>query len=303
MEEIALALGGGGIKGVAHLGVIFRLMEAGFKIRAIAGTSAGGVVGAVVAAGAEKSEILEAVSALNTTHFFSRQHDDGPSLLGLSGLVKLLSPFLKDKSFDDLKIPFAVTAVDMISKQEYILKRGSVIDAVLATSSIPGVFPPIRIGKTELVDGGVLDPVPVGVARWLAPKLPVVAVCLSPIPEKWSELPEINVPVETKIPGPIMQRIANLRIGQAIRIYVDSMDITSRMITELRLQVEKPDVVIRPDVMKFGYLDQADPDELIKIGIDAIDKALPEIQESLKWQNRLARQFQNPQIPGKLLED
>lgn len=303
MEEISLALGGGGIKGLAHLGVIFRLMDAGYKIRAIAGTSAGGAVGAVIASGAEKSEIIDAVSKIDVPHFFSRQHNDGPSLLGLSGLVRLLQPFVKDKTFDELQIPFAVTAVDLISKQEYILKRGSVMQAVLATCSIPGVFPPIRMGNAELVDGGVLDPVPVAVARWLAPKLPVVAVCLSPVPEQWAEMPEISVPINPRIPQPIMQRIVNLRIGQAIRIYVDSMDITSRMITELRLQVEKPDVIIRPDVTKFGYLDAVDPDILIPIGESAVDEALPEIQHALSWQHRLSRQFQNPEPPSRVFED
>lgn len=303
MEEISLALGGGGIKGIAHLGVIFRLMEAGFKIKAIAGTSAGGAVGAAIAAGAEKPEILEAISGVNLATFFSRQRNDGPSLLGLGGLVKLLHPFLKDKTFDDLEMPFAVTAVDLISKQEYILKRGSVMDAVLATCSIPGVFPPVHMGQAELVDGGVLDPVPVAVARWLAPKLPVVAVCLSPVPEHWSELPEVSVPLDSHIPQPIMQRIINLRIGQAIRIYVDSMDITSRMITELRLEVEKPDVIIRPDVTKFGYLDRVDPNILLPIGEAAVERALPEIHQALSWRHRFSRQFQNPEPPGRILED
>ncbi|MHB8933794.1 MAG: hypothetical protein ACYC6H_10045, partial [Bellilinea sp.] len=97
--------------------------------------------------------------------------------------------------------------------------------------------------------------------------------------------------------------LVNLRIGQAIRIYVDSMDITSRMITELRLQVEKPDVIIRPDVVKFGYLDWADPDVLINLGIEAVEKALPEIQVAMGWHHKFARQFLNPQPPGKLLED
>lgn len=303
MEEISLALGGGGIKGIAHLGVIFRLMEAGYKIKAIAGTSAGGAVGATIAAGAGKSEILEAITGINTATFFSRQRNDGPSLLGLGGLVKLLQPLLKDKTFDNLEIPFAVTAVDLISKQEYILKHGSVIQAVLATCSIPGVFPPIHVGQAELVDGGVLDPVPVAVARWLAPKLPVVAVCLSPVPEHWSEMPEISVPIDPRIPQPIMQRIVNLRIGQAIRIYVDSMDITSRYITELRLQVEKPDVIIRPDVVKFGYLDRVDPNILIPIGEAAVEQALPEIQHAVSWRQRLSRQFQNPEPPGRVFDD
>lgn len=303
MEEIALALGGGGIKGVAHLGVVFRLQQAGYKIKAIAGTSAGGVVGAVIASGAKEPEILAALTGLSGHNFFSRRNQDGPSLLGLSGLVKLLSPFLKDKTFADLKIPFAATAVDIITKQELILNRGPVIDAVVATSSIPGVFPPVKMGKAELIDGGILDPVPVAVARWLAPKLPIVAVCLSPIPEQWREIPEISLPLDTRIPKPILSRIVNMRISQAIRVFADSMDITGRMITELRLQIEKPDVIIRPDVVKFGYLDPGDPHELIQVGIKAMEQHLPEIQHSLTWRHKLGRQFQNPQPPSKVFED
>lgn len=303
MEEIALALGGGGIKGVAHLGVIFRLQEAGYKIKAIAGTSAGGVVGAVIASGAKEAEILAALTELSGHNFFSHRNQDGPSLLGLSGLVKLLSPFLKGKTFADLKIPFAATAVDIVTKQELILNRGPVMDAVVATSSIPGVFPPVKMGKTELIDGGILDPVPVAVARWLAPKLPIVAVCLSPVPEQWREIPEISLPLDTRIPKPILSRIVNLRISQAIRVFADSMDITSRMITELRLQIEKPDVIIRPDVLKFGYLDPGDPHELIQVGVKAVEQHLPEIRHSLTWRHKLGRQFQNPQPPSKVFED
>ncbi|HEY4692414.1 MAG TPA: patatin-like phospholipase family protein [Bellilinea sp.] len=303
MDEIVLALGGGGLKGIAHLGVVFRLMEAGYRIKAIAGTSAGSVVGAVIASGAKKEEIINVLSTLNTQNFFSRRDHDGPSLLGLSGLVKLLSPFLEGKMFSDLKIPLAVTAVDILSKQEYILNRGSVIEAVVASSSIPGVFPPVRIGKTELVDGGILDPVPVSVVRWMKPKLPIVAVCLSPEPEKWPEMPEVSVPLDTHIPKLILNRIIHMRISQAIRIFVDSMDITSRMITELRLELEKPDVIIRPDVMKFGYLDPTNPQELLKIGADAMEKALPELEHSLTWRHKFGRQFQNPQPPSRVLEE
>lgn len=304
MEEIALALGGGGVKGIAHLGAVYRLMELGYKIGAIAGTSAGGIVGAVIASGAKKEDVFEALTAINTNiNFFSRRQEDGPSLLGLSGLVKMLSPFLEGKTFSDLQIPLAVTAVDMVSKQEYILKRGPVIDAVVATASIPGVFPPVRMGNASLVDGGVLDPVPVAVARWLAPKLPVIAICLSPAPAQWSEMPEIGIPLDIHIPQPILSRIFNLRIGQAIRIFMESMDVTSRMITELRLEVEKPEVIIRPDVLRFGYLDRADPAELIKNGENAVNDALNEIQNSLTWRHKVSRQFQNPHPPSKVLEE
>jgi NTE family protein len=278
-------------------------MDAGYRVKAIAGTSAGGVVGAIIASGSPRGQILELLSSLVKPNFFSRRDQDGPSLLGLSGLVKTLTPLLDDLSFQELKIPLALTAVDIRTKQEIILNHGSVMDAVVATSSIPGVFPPVKIGSYELVDGGVLDPVPVAVARWLAPKLPVVAVCLNPEPEHWKETPNISVPFDTRIPKPIISRIANMRLGQAVRIYVDSMDISGRMITELRLQVEKPEVIIRPNLTKYGYLDPGDPLELMDLGKQALEKALPDLQESLSWRHKIGRQFQNPQPPSKVLED
>lgn len=303
MEEIALALGGGGIKGIAHLGVVFGLMEAGYRVRAIAGTSAGAVAGSVLASGVKKAEILNLIQSIKKPNFFSRRDQDGPSLLGLSGLVKILSPILEEKTFADLKMPFAATAVDIITKQEFILNKGPVLPAVLASSSVPGVFPPVKIGNAELVDGGILDPVPVAVARWLAPRLPVVAVCLSPAPEQWKEMPEISVPLDTHIPRPILNRLVNFRLGQAIRIFVDSMDITSRMTTELRLQIEKPEVIIRPNLVKFGLLESGDPDELIQHGYEAVATSLPDLEHALSWQHKFGRQFQNPRPPSKILED
>ncbi len=182
MTDIALALGGGGVKGIAHIGVIKQLEKEGFKIRAIAGTSAGGIVGAVYAAGVSLDLIVSELGMVNQKEFFARQPDDPPSLLGLTGLVNFLNTYLEGKCFSDLSMPLALTAVDIRSKQEIILNKGSVVQAVLATVAIPGVFPPVMINDLELVDGGVLDPVPVAVARWLAPHLPVVAVCLSPTP-------------------------------------------------------------------------------------------------------------------------
>lgn len=303
MEEIALALGGGGIKGVAHLGVALGLKEAGYRIRAIAGTSAGAVAGSVLASGMKKEEILNLIQSVNKPNFYSRRDQDGPSLLGLSGLVKVLSPILQGKTFADLKFPFAATAVDLITKQEFILNKGPVLPAILASSSVPGVFPPVKIGNTELVDGGILDPVPVAVARWLAPRLPVVAVCLSPIPDQWMEMPEISVPFDMHIPRPILKRLANLRLSQAIRIFVDSMDITSRMTTELRLQVDKPEVTIRPNLVKFSLLETGDPDELIRIGYEAAAASVLDLENAFSWRKKFGRQFQNPQPPSKVLED
>ena len=105
--NVALALGGGGVKGIAHIGVIDRLESHGFHIAAIAGTSAGSMVGAAYASGHTPLEILAAISNVNAAYLYRRGPDDGPSLLGSAGLVETLSALLKGKQFSDLRIPLS----------------------------------------------------------------------------------------------------------------------------------------------------------------------------------------------------
>jgi NTE family protein len=303
LAEISVALGGGGVKGFAHFGVLEQLEKEGFEVKAVAGTSAGGIVGSVFAAGYRTRDLADALARVNQRNFFARLPNDGPSLLGLAGMIDFLTAYLGNRTFKDLTISFAVTAVDVESKQEYILRQGLVRDAVLATIAIPGVFPPKQIGQMNLVDGGVLDPVPVAVARWLAPKLPVVAVCLSPTPEKWAEMPLIQPPVPIPIPGPIREQIARLRISQALKIFIESMDLTMHMVAETRMQLEKPEVIIRPKVHHVGILDNVDPQELIQAGRIAAEEAMPQIREALGWRKQITRIFKEPSPPGKVLDD
>ncbi|MDZ4159357.1 MAG: patatin-like phospholipase family protein [Anaerolineaceae bacterium] len=291
MTEIALALGGGGVKGVAHLGVIRCLEQAGFKIRAIAGTSAGGLIGSIYAAGYTPDEIVEVLSKVDQKFLFKRNSPEEPSLLGLQGVTLTLTQLLGSRSFDDLSIPFGCTAVDLETSLEVILTRGRVIDAVLATIAVPGIFPPMQINGARLIDGAVLDPVPVSLARWLAPTLPVVAVCLSPSPRGWAQLKPLTLPPNTPIPAPIIDQFARLRVGQAFQIYIKAIETTSHMLAELRMQIDKPEVIIRPDVDHIGYLDPINPQDLIAIGEQAACEKLQHIRESLSVINQLNRKL------------
>jgi len=293
MEDITLALGGGGIKGIAHVGVYQRLLQAGYNIRAVAGTSAGGIAGSLIAAGYTPDQMADIMSKLDVSsnHMFQRDASDGPSLLGLRGIADLLDTYIGDRTFKDLKIPFACTAVDINRYREVVFNQGSVKEAVLATAAFPGVFPPRQYGDMQLVDGGVLDPVPVSVARMLSPNLPVVAVCLSPVPEGWGQTPPMKVPETNPLIKPIIGQFSRLRIAQAFIVFAKSMDTTSHMLAELRLQIDRPDAVIRPDVTKWGLIDPVDPDELIHAGIIATDACLPEIKQANSWASSLSRRF------------
>ena len=289
--DIALALGGGGIRGIAHLGVIECLENHGYKIRAIAGTSIGGLVGGVYAAGVKLPQIIRALDNFSMSALYRRRPEDGPSLLGHANLVEVLSALLGNRTFADLEIPFSCTAVDLISCKEVYLKEGDVLDAVLATSAFPGVLPPHKTKDALLVDGGILDPVPVSLARSLAPGLPVIAVVLQPASEDWGRVPEANIIDTTPLPIPstILHGISHLRIGQAMRIFAQSIDINSRMVAELRLKIERPEVIIRPDVVRFGMFESVDTDILMEIGKSAVLKQLDELHKAVSWQGKIGR--------------
>ncbi|GAP21132.1 patatin-like phospholipase family protein [Leptolinea tardivitalis] len=301
MPDIAIALGGGGVKGIAHLGVLRGLQKQGLTVKAIAGTSAGGIIGAVIAKGIPLDDVVNRIIHLDQTEFFKLSLNKAPALLDLSGFANVLVEMLGDTAFEDLPIPFACTAVDIKAYQEVIISKGKILDAVLATMAIPGVFPPKEMGDNLLVDGGVLDPVPVSVVRWLAPTLPVIAVVLSPSPEGWAHVPSPGLESVSMLPRPIMETFSKLAITQAMNIYTSSMDISGRMLSELRLKIDKPEVIIRPKVEKFNILDKVDAEEMIKIGEDAVEESMDNIRKALDWPNAIGRYFRKVELPARLV--
>ncbi len=284
--EISLALGGGGSKGFAHLGVLRCLKKEGFEVRAIAGTSAGGIVAALYAAGYSPEEMLERFQKLDQSHLYGRQPGDGPSLLGVAGLNHLLADMLGERTFVELSMPCAVTAVDLNLEKEVILKRGRTADAVLATIALPGIFPPQKWEDHYLIDGGLLDPVPVGPARSLAPTLPVVAVALSSIEPQPLDVLE---PPVFLAQIPILRQIARIRVAQAFNIFIHSMEISSRYLTAMKLQNDKPDAIIQPSLNDIGILDKVDIGEIANRGEQAAEKALPELRNLFRFSRRLER--------------
>jgi NTE family protein len=285
--DITLALGGGGAKGNSHIGVLRRLEKENYKIRAVAGTSFGGIVAVVYAAGYAPDEIEDIFAKVDQARLFGRSVEENPSLLGLAGVRKFLDEVLSDRTFAELKIPCAVTAVDLNCGCEVILDEGPVKDALLATIAVPGVFPAHPWHEWELVDGGVLNPVPVSVARTLAPSLPVVAVTLlAPMGEPARAM---GMPVPDGIPKPILDRLAHIRYAQAFDVFMRSVDVGNRAMAEYRLAVDKPDVIIRPAVSDIELLAQVDVREVARRGDKAVEAALPELKQIASWTSRLRR--------------
>ncbi|HET6595268.1 MAG TPA: patatin-like phospholipase family protein [Anaerolineales bacterium] len=286
--DITLALGGGGSKGNAHIGVIRRLEKEGFRVRGVAGTSFGGLIAVLYALGYSPDEIEEYFASLDQTQFYGRAPNDGPSLMGLAGVTRLLEERIGDITFDDLKLPCVLTAVDLKSGNEVLLRKGRVIDAMLATIAIPGIFPVRYIGDLELVDGGTLDPVPVAPARMLAPRLPVVAVVLTmPMdvpPQTW------RLPFQRYWIGRVVSRVlTRMRYDSIWDIFTRSLDITARAVTQYRLEMDHPEVILRPEVYDIDTLDLVDVHEIAKRGEQAVDAALPQLRNLFTWRNRWRR--------------
>jgi NTE family protein len=285
MMDISLALGGGGSRGYAHIGVLRRLEKDGFRIKAIAGTSAGGIVASAYAAGASPDELEALFAKVDQSKLFARSPEEGSCILGLSGAAKLLEDFFGEKTFADLRIPCAVVAVDLKGGVEVILSQGRVVDAILATIAVPGVFPPKHYRGLELVDGAVLNPVPVTVARSLAPTLPNVAVVLEILHEETRGFN--NIPLPVPVPAGLVKRLTRTRVAQAFNIFLQSVDIGSRKLAELRLLADHPDVIVRPDVSGIGVLDKVDVHDVILKGETAAEAVMSDLRRAVSWPNRM----------------
>ena len=287
--DITLALGGGGAKGDSHIGVIRRLEKEGYRIRSVAGTSYGGIVGVLYAAGYSPSEIQTAFEEVDQARLYGRSPQDGPSMLGMDGVRKLLDQLLGEKTFDDLRIPCAVTAVDINAGSEVVLSSGLLTDAILATIALPGIFPVQRSNDWELVDGGVLNPVPVSVARMLSPDLPVVAVVLNDPMDK--PVRAYTIPVPSILPRPIAERLTRMTLAQSLDIFLRSVDVSSRALAFYRLELEKPEIIVRPDVHAFGLLDKVVIEDLAQLGEQALEEVLPQLKRAVSWQARLGKRI------------
>jgi len=176
---IAVALGGGAALGWAHIGVLRALRENGIAVRAAAGTSIGGLAAVCLAAG--KLDPLERIARstnwLRVLSYLDIHFRPG-AMLGGRGILRDLELHLGHLQFQELWIPSAVVATDLVTGKPVVIDRGPVNPAIMASIAIPGLFRPVQYDGHFLVDGGVVMPVPVAAARQIAPGLPVLSVNL-----------------------------------------------------------------------------------------------------------------------------
>ncbi|BAL91089.1 putative patatin-like phospholipase [Actinoplanes missouriensis 431] len=199
--RIGLALGGGAVRGAAHVGVLEVLDRAGLEPAVITGTSAGALVGALYAAGKPPSEILKLAQTLRWARLV-RPARTRKALFETSKLGLFLETALDHATFDDLRLPFAAVACDLATGEEVVMRDGSVAQAVLASAAVPGVFPPVDRDGQMLVDGSLVNIVPAGVARRLGADIVVAVDVSGPLPRRPpATILHIMVAVSTLQPG------------------------------------------------------------------------------------------------------
>lgn len=275
-KRIALALGGGGIKGISHIGILRRLEQHGFEIHAIAGTSIGALVGVFYALGYRVDEIEKLFAEFKPTRIYGQMRGQAPSLLGFGGLTKRLNELIGDCTFADLKIPFAITAVWVEYGRLVTLREGPLVDALLASMALPGVFPMRTINRMGLIDGGMLNAVPAEAARALVEAhYPVVAVSLTAPLGVPATMERIYLP--KFIPRRLADAIKRLRLVQALDVFFLSQDMMMRALTKFHLEKEAPDLIIRPAVAHLNTLQPAAAHYLIERGEEAVDASLPQL--------------------------
>lgn len=168
-KKLGIVLGGGGARGLAHIGVLKVLINNGIEISCLAGCSMGGIIASSLAIGLPIDEIEKIAKRLNSKREILKLLDRTPNRRGLlagKNIRRYLSHYIPPSAkIEDALIPLCMNAVDLISGKEILLDRGNLLDSIMATTAVPGFFPPVEIGPYRLVDGGVLDDVPVKILK------------------------------------------------------------------------------------------------------------------------------------------
>lgn len=252
--RIGLALGGGAARGFAHVGVIQVLEEAGIRPQYVAGTSAGSLVAALYASGMSGAQLRQVAVAMQEaaiTDWVLPLFNRG-ALKG-DALAQYVNQQVQGRQIENMSLPLGIVATDLRTGDAVVFRRGNTGTAVRASSAVPGVFLPVKIGEREYVDGGLVAPVPVQQARQMGANF-VIAVDISSDPQSG----------ET---------------GDVFKILLQTFTIMGRSINALALR--QADVVVQPSLNGVGSADFASRERSIEQGRQAMLVALPRLREKL----------------------
>ncbi len=248
---IGLALSGGAARGFAHIGVVKVLQQNEIPIAYVTGTSVGSIVGALYCGGYDWQEMIDIAQSLKWQELVSPTLS-GMGLVSSKKLEGFMGELLGEMDFDELEIPFRAVAVDISRGEEVVFSSGPVARAVRASSAVPGIFEPLMEDDRALVDGGVMNNLPVALARDMGARK-VIAVDLN------ADRADVAQPV-------------NL-LDVTLRSFVMLLNVSS---VDGRADA---DVLIQPKLDEFSYHDLSVADELVKRGEDAATEVLKKLKK------------------------
>lgn len=278
-RTLALALGGGGARGLAHIGVLEVLRAEGIEASFIAGTSMGGLVGSLASACAGPAEILSIARAFR----FPGRFMPGRMLVW-EKIFPSAAALLRHRTFEELAIPLVVSAVDLMTGDEIALHSGPVLPAVRATCAVPGVFAPERLGTHCLVDGGVTNMLPVDLA-WACDPDVVVAVNIvaSPPPALRldSRYGRLATALGSVVPNPLTAYLAYEVAMRSVEIALDRQ-------RAMAVAMTGPEVLIDVDLTHVAISDFHRIDEIVDAGREATHRVLPRLRAALAMPSSVA---------------
>ena len=259
-QKVGLALGSGGSLGLSHIGVIKVLKENNIPIDYIAGSSIGALIGAYYALNPNIKKLENTAVSVSRWELIKLIDVNIPKTSLISGnkIRKFIKELIEDKSFSDTKIPLKIIATDLESGKEIIIDKGNLIDAIMASISIPGVFPPVRLKEGLLIDGGVINPTPTNVVKEMGSDV-VIGVDLTM--ESKAEFKNPNI-FQT-----LMRSYEILRT-QSTKFNIDGKDNNL--------------LIIKPDTTKLKSFKYHEIQKFIEEGERVAKEALPKIRLLLK---------------------
>ncbi|QMU61525.1 MAG: serine protease [Gammaproteobacteria bacterium] len=297
-RKISLVLGSGAARGLTHIGVIRCLEEHHYDIKYISGSSIGALVGGIYAAG-ELDVYVEWVKALKRRNIirlldisFSRK-----SLFKGEKIIEVLNEIIKDRTIEDLPIGYTAVATDILEQKEIWLTSGSLFEAIRASIAVPMIFSPVQYSDRLLVDGGIINPVPIAPTLNDDTELTIAVALNGPSEifstecEEVSEASEENHAknkyqlgveklIDSMLPkGDVEKDKHNLGI---FNLMTQSMDTMQSSITRFKLATYRPDIVIEIPRNICGWFDFDRADELIEFGYERTTDALKQYEKLLE---------------------
>lgn len=281
---VGVALGAGGAFGFSHLGALEVLETAGIPVDFVAGASMGAVLGGLYAAGVTPVRAMDVAYDL-ASHYRAVVLRDldlrGATLLKGEGVMKILAEFgeARDATFESLPIPFAAIAMDLATGEEVALESGPLLDGIRPSFAMPGIFPPCVVGERLLIDGAMVNPVPVDRVRALGADFVIAS---QPIPGLSSDAAD---PLGAFLDRAqrFVEKIPVRRLGERLR----TLNVSIRSFQSLWYRLatgaaRRADAAITPDVGEFWFLQFAQAPRIIDAGRDAALAAVPAIREMLR---------------------